>query len=100
MRINTFINKTDDVQVTLSIEQLRVILSEIDGLKRTMAKEEDEWATAQRRDIKEYGRTGKIAEFDQTLADESLDGHSADCSVWEGDELCGLKCSCGRWSDD
>lgn len=92
------IDSIDDVPVTITVRRLRFILSKMEDSQREACKNEDAYFREKDRWIKEYARTGKVAEFDKAATEASLIGHKDQCTVWEGDELfSGLKCNCGFW---
>lgn len=92
------IDSIDDVPITITVRRLRFILSKLDDVQKEACQDEDERSRERAGWIKEYARTGKVAEFDEEASDASLIGHKDQCTVWEGDELfSGLKCNCGFW---
>lgn len=99
MRAVTNINKADDVIMSLPLGQFRVILKEIDDLRRELSDNDEAEFKEHIANLKEYARTGKIASFDQEIEEAGLNGHPPDCTAWDSENsLYGGECSCGGWA--
>lgn len=93
----TRITKADDVIIQMTIRHLKVILGEIDDLKKTISNDDEEELAEDVSRTLEYARTGKIAYFENAAMDAGLIGHTESCSVWNHPTTYGGKCDCGRW---